>query len=101
MCFRESGERGRKSVVEAHDALLDQARDERGREGLGIRADVPAIARRHGFGVAERAHAQRRLGRQLAVDLNQRGDGGQVILLADRGKRLLEEGLKALLGPRE
>ena len=73
--------------------MFDQARDERGREGLGIRADVPAIARRHWFGVAERAHAQRRLGRQLAVDLNQCGDGGQMILLADRGKRLLEEGL--------
>ena len=53
------------------------------------------------LGVAERAHAQRRLGRKLAVDLNQRRDRGQVILLAGRSKRLLEEGLKALLGPRE
>ena len=81
--------------------MFDQTRDKRGSEGFGVGADVPAIARRHGFGVAKRAHAQRRLGRQLALDLNQRGDRGQMILLARRGKRLLEEGLKALLGPRE
>ena len=48
-----------------------------------------------------RAHAERRLARQLAVDLNQCGDGGQVILLARRSKRLHEEGLKIVPGPRE
>jgi hypothetical protein len=62
---------------------------------------VPAIVDRDRFRMPKRPHAHRRLGGDLAIDLDQSRDRREMILLARRRESLLEKSLNARIGLRD
>jgi hypothetical protein len=51
--------------------------------------------------MTKRAHTQRCFGCDFSVDLNHGSNRWQMILVARRGQRFLEKGLKVAVGPSE